>query len=108
MHLMLFLMQDGAPGHGAEATLKELHARGIWLIDWPSKSPDPNPIETVWNWMKDYLQKHYPEKMSYEKLWVAVKAAWEAVPDSFLDELIASMPARCQAVIDANGRFTKY
>ncbi len=62
----------------------------------------------VWNWMKNYLQKHYPEKMSYAKLREAVRAAWEAVPDSFLNKLIASMPARCQAVIDAEGRFTKY
>ena len=45
----LQLMQDGAPGHSAGDTLRELSERGIYPIFWPAYSPDLNPIETVWN-----------------------------------------------------------
>lgn len=46
--------------------------------------------------------------MGYDLLRSVVKDAWESVGESELQELINSMSARCQAVIDANGFFTKY
>ena len=81
-------MQDNAKPHTAKATTKELEARGIQTLPHPPYSPDLNPIEMVWNWMKDYIEKNYPEKMSYDALRKAVKEAWEAVPESFLRGLI--------------------
>jgi len=49
----LFLMQDHAPGHAAKLTFTEFEKRRIQLIFWPPFSPDLNPIETVWNLIKD-------------------------------------------------------
>lgn len=37
-----------------------------------------------------------------------VKEAWDTLPDSYLQQLLASMPERCKAVIAANGMHTKY
>lgn len=36
--------------------------QGIWgrVIWWPSKSPDLNPIENVWRWMKGYVNRQDP------------------------------------------------
>jgi transposase len=48
-------MQDGAPGHSTKDTRDELRERGIYPIFWPEFLPDLNPIETVWNKMKDYI-----------------------------------------------------
>ena len=60
--------------------------------------------------MKDYIEKHFPEKMSYDALRAAVKEAWEAVPESWLRELVAQMVERMKAVEAANGctRCTRY
>jgi transposase len=52
-------MQDGAPGHAAAATLAKMRERGIIMIHWPPYSPDLNPIETVWNIMKDYIERKW-------------------------------------------------
>ena len=104
----LKLMQDGAPGHAAGDTRTELRERGIEVIHWPAFSPDLNPIEQVWHIMKNYLQDNFPEKLSYDRLREAVKEAWANVGPYEFRELVESMLARCQAVIDANGLFTKY
>ena len=106
----LQFMQDGAPGHASKETKEELNSRGIYPIYWPSFSPDLNPIEAVWNWMKDWIQEQYPddEQLSYDRLREVVRAAWDALPEQFLKELIDSMQCRCQAVVDAQGGHTKY
>lgn len=104
----LSLMQDGAPGHTAADTLRELSERGIRVIKWPPFSPDLNPIETVWNAMKDWIQENYTEKLSYDQLRGAVMAAWDQISEQFLDDLVNLMPARCEAVILANGMHTRY
>lgn len=106
----LILMQDGAPSHTAQATIQDFKDRGVTIMEWPPYSPDLNPIEMCWNWMKDYLEEKYGhiEKPSRDQLRVWVKEAWDALPDDFLYDLLVSMPDRCEAVIKANGMHTKY
>ena len=102
-------MQDNAPGHAAAATREDLLERGVIPIFWPPFSPDLNPIETVWKWMKEWIQHTYGDKrLSYDKLRKAVKEAWDAITEEQLRELIAGMKERCQAVIDANGGHIPY
>jgi transposase len=105
----LLLMQDHAPGHAAKFTINELKSREINLIFWPPFSPDLNPIETVWDIMKDWIQDNYlDDKLSYKVLRQAVIEAWEAVGEREFKDLLASMTERCQAVIAANGLHTKF
>ena len=59
-------MQDGVPGHAAADTRKDLLERGVIVIYWPPFSPNLNPIEKVWHIIKNYLQDHYPENISYD------------------------------------------
>lgn len=109
MHSELVLMQDGAAGHTARATMAEFAERGIHPIEWPPFSPDLNPIEAVWNIMKDHIQeRHDDDKMTYSQLRQAVEEAWTAVGMEQLDALIDSMHDRCDAVILAEGRHTRY
>ena len=106
----LLLMPDNAPGHAAEFTLEELQNRGIPVISWPPYSPDLNPIEAVWNIMKDWIQEHDgdEDKLSYNTLRKAAREAWDAVTPEQLDALIDEMHDRCLAVIIAEGRHTEY
>ncbi|PMD54575.1 uncharacterized protein K444DRAFT_484133, partial [Hyaloscypha bicolor E] len=76
---------------------------------WPPFSPDLSPIETLWDDMKDYIQEHYPQvHSSYKRLRAAIQEAWESITHERIKELVHSMRARCKAVIDADGWYTKY
>ena len=67
-------MQDGAPSHTAALILQDFKERGVYVIMWPPYSPDLNPIEICWNWMKDYIEDKYGhiKKPTYDQLriWV--------------------------------------
>ena len=79
------------------------------MVEWPPYSPDLNPIETVWDWMKDWIDDRYEGiKLTYPQLRKAVNEAWEAVSADYLGQLLDEMPARCQAVINAKGKIPKY
>lgn len=55
--------------------------------------------------MKNWIQeRHEEERLSYDRLREAVKAAWNAIPQTRLVELMGSINAICQAIIDANGQ----
>jgi hypothetical protein len=73
-------------------------------------SPDLNPIETLWNRMKDRLQDQHGHEQGFDKQQLKqwIMEAWDAIDEHVLRALITSMPARCQAVIDAQGGDTKY
>jgi transposase len=49
-------MEDGSKVHKGKARLPKLN-KGIGGFDWPPSSPDLNPIEKVWRWMKHEITK---------------------------------------------------
>lgn len=103
-------MQDNAPAHAASSTQEDLQERLIEVINWPPYSPDLNPIENCWNWMKDYQDKHWgDEKCSLATERARIMECWEkAVTEERLTEMIHEMPARCAAVIAAKGGSTRW
>ena len=107
----LVLMQDNAPGHAAKDTQDELHSCGIVPIQWPPYSPDLNPIETIWNIMKDWIAEHYGSENhpTYDQLQVIVQEVWEqAFDEDKIQGLVEEMQTCCDAVIAANGTYIPF
>ena len=103
-------MHDNAPVHTATTTKAYLRLQGIQPIAWPPYSPDLNPIETVWNRMKDWIEENYQDKaFTYPQLRRIVQRAWdEAITPEFLWDTLCTMPQRCQDVIMAEGGYVKW
>jgi transposase len=105
----LVFMQDNAPIHTAKIVIKDLEESGVVVIFWPPYSPDLNPIEHVWAWVKNWINEKWPQARNGGYLLMEqIEEAWRAVPASLLRKLLESMPERCRQVIEANGLHTKY
>ena len=109
-------MQDNAPIHCARSTKEWLERHGIWVLEgWPPCSPDLNPIEHLWWHLKKYVYQANPKietitgtETIRAELGKALRAAWKLIPDEIVEGVLGSMKSRLQAVIDADGWYTKY
>jgi hypothetical protein len=52
-HGVTQFLQDGAPCHTSKFNKKFLDEKPFEVIDWPRNSPDLNPIENCWNFVKE-------------------------------------------------------
>ena len=109
-HPELQLMQNNASSHAAKWTREVLGKLGISPLFWLAFSPDLNPIEVLWDIIKNSISYNYimEDLKNYDVLRKALNEAWAAIGKNQLNYLIDSMPARCEAVIAANSRLTKY
>ena len=71
-------------------------------------SPDLNPIENRWIWMKKQLYSQF--FTSITELKEAIKVLWfERTADSeYLRSLVESMPRRMAEIIEKGGNMIKY
>ena len=102
------LMDDNARPHRANIVNQYLEAETIERMDWPSKSPDLNPIEHVWDVLQRQIQQRNPAPSNVNDLEFALLEEWDCIPLRTIRSLIRSFPKRCRAVIQARGGHTKY
>ncbi len=55
----LVLIWDNAPCHVAKLVTAEAAALGIEIVKLPGYSPDLNPIERLWDWMREEVSRGY-------------------------------------------------
>ncbi|CEJ05432.1 hypothetical protein RMCBS344292_19373 [Rhizopus microsporus] len=97
-------MQDNDPKHKSKIVSEWLEKQSFRVMEWPSQSPDLNPIENMWGLLKRRLFKRYDRPPAgMNELWERVSAVWYAITAEECQNYIRTMNRRCQAIIDANG-----
>jgi transposase len=109
-------MQDNAPIHTAKIVKEWFKEQGIDVMPWPPYSPDLNPIEHSWPWLKGGVYHVYPDIEALRggqahieaELGKACMESWSHIAEERFLKLVSSMEARRDAVIEAKGGYTKY
>jgi hypothetical protein len=107
-HFGLKYIDDNAPIHRGSVVQQWKNDHGVQALDWPPYSPDLNPIENVWSYLKMQLRKLPNRPQNLIQLHDAVSVAWDGVPQSYIRNLYESMPQRMRDCIKAHGYPTRY
>ena len=78
------------------------------MMEWPASSPDLNPIETIWQRIKQRIRSRKHFSRTLPNLQKAVREEWVRITEAEVREVIDTMPERVKAVIEAKGGHIKY
>ena len=78
-----FLVEDNDPKHTSKVVKKFMEENmPNRLLDWPSQSPDMNPIENLFSWIKYQLNRlphRRPKSIS------SLNKIWDGISPEFLE-----------------------
>ena len=100
-------MQDGAPAHTSKKTQDwcKRNLANFWdKPQWPGNSPDLNPIEYLWGYLQEELNKMDTAK-SICDLKIQLESAWSSIKPNYLKALIDGMPERIKSCIKLDGNY---
>ena len=104
----LTLVHDGATPHTARVTNQHLANLGVPVLPWPSKSPDLNPIEHLWDQLERRIRARQHPPATLGELRNALEEEWNNIPADRVRRLTGSMRRRCLATMAAFGGHTRY
>ena len=96
---MFTFQQDNNPKYTAKTMQEWLRDKSLNALEWPSQSPDLNPILHLWRELKIAVQQRSPSNMT--ELERICREKWETLPQYRCAKLVASYPRRLKAVITA-------
>ncbi|KAI6650104.1 hypothetical protein LOD99_6186 [Oopsacas minuta] len=102
-----FLIQDNDPKHTsriAKAWMEKNMKKN--QREWPSQSPELNPIENIYGWIKQKLYKdNFTSLVQFKK---RIQEIWDSIIPQFLAPYYKSMSHRCRLVVEQNGSKINY
>lgn len=100
--------QDNATIHVSSASKSWFEVNFVKLLDWPSRSPDLNPMENMWSILCHEIYKNGKQYDCKSALISAIKCAWENLPKQTLQKLSESMTSRMIKIIEKKGNILNY
>ncbi|KAK3568318.1 hypothetical protein QTP86_003923 [Hemibagrus guttatus] len=93
---------DNDPKHTARATKEWLCKKHFKVLEWPSQSPDLNPIENLWRELKIRVAQRQPQNIT--ALEEICMEEWAKLPATVCKNLVATYRKRLTSVIANKGK----
>ena len=107
----LFL-QDGGPSQNRRKANNAMYKVGTKKFSIPARSPDMNPSEIVFNYVRTKLHEESLSRNAtfenFEEYSARVKKTLLAVPIEYINKTIESMDNRLSMVVKKGGKRIKY
>ena len=97
-------MEDGDLSHGMrKAGLAAKMRIEAWItnIEHPSNSPNLNPIEGIWLYIKGKLRNEVWNSM--DELKALIQRLWDEMDQEEVRSRIREMPGRCRRLVESGG-----
>ncbi len=97
---------DNDPKHTARVTKEWLREKHFKVLEWPSQSPDLNPIENLWRELKVRVAQRQPQNIT--ALEEICMEEWTKIPATVCENLVKTYRKRLTSVIANKGYIPKY
>ena len=104
----IVFQQDNDPNHTSRIARRWFKDNEVKVLQWPAQSPDLNPIEHLWAYLKQGLAKSKLAPTNIDELWGRVQEEWMKIPKQECINLIENMPGRIAVMLKAKGGYTKH
>lgn len=98
--------QDNDPKHTANIVQDFFEKKDIDVLDWPSQSPDLNPIKHLWNHLKSELRKL--KLTIIKELESKIQEIWNNIPTEVCERLVNTMNDHVNCALRAKGTHIPY
>ncbi len=97
---------DNDPKHTARAMKEWLRKKHFKVLEWPSQSPDLNPIENLWRELKVRVAQRQPQNIT--ALEEICMEEWDKIPATVCENLVKTYRKCLTSVIANKGYITKH
>ncbi|KAI4872607.1 hypothetical protein NFI96_005705 [Prochilodus magdalenae] len=94
------LVHNNARPHVVRVCRQFLENEGIDTIDWPTGSPDLNPIEHLWDIMFRSIRRHQVALQTVQEFGDALVQIWEEIHQDTIHQLIRSKTPTLHGCVD--------
>ena len=84
----LLFQHDNCSIHASKATRKWLNDQNIKCMDWPSRSPDLNPMENLWSVLTQKVYANSRQFKTRDHLIETMKSCWANIETETIDALV--------------------
>ena len=98
--------QDNDPKHASKLVKNWFQDKKLNVLEWPSQSPDLNPIENLWRELKVRVQAKEPKTLN--ELEQYCEDEWSKIPGKVCKNLICNYKKRLLSVITTKDHAIDY